>query len=96
MREESAEDHLAAFVHQLVERLDVRQFEAEDSDQGRWLSTGVAVEGVVVRLRVEGDVLAAVGTAHPAGPELPLFSRLVAAGSLDFKRFSAVASARPQ
>jgi transposase len=35
VREELGEGHLAVFVHELVERLDVRQFEAEDSEQGR-------------------------------------------------------------
>lgn len=35
LREELGEDHLAVFVHQLVERLDLGQFEAEDSEQGR-------------------------------------------------------------
>ena len=35
LREELGEGHLAVFVHELVERLDLRQIEAEDSDQGR-------------------------------------------------------------
>ena len=35
VREELGEGHLAVFVHQMVERLDLRQFEAEDSDAGR-------------------------------------------------------------
>ena len=35
VREELGEDHLAVFVHQVVERLDLGQFEAEDSEQGR-------------------------------------------------------------
>ncbi len=35
VREELGEDHLAVFVHQLVERLDLTQFKAEDSEQGR-------------------------------------------------------------
>jgi transposase len=33
--EELGEEHLAVFVHELVERLDLRQFEAESSEQGR-------------------------------------------------------------
>jgi len=33
--DELGADHLALFVHRLVERLDVRDFEREDSDQGR-------------------------------------------------------------
>ena len=35
MREELGEQHLSVFVHELVERLDLRQFEAESSEQGR-------------------------------------------------------------
>ncbi len=35
VREELGEGHLAVFVHELVERLDLRQFEAESSEQGR-------------------------------------------------------------
>ena len=35
MREELGEEHLAVFVHELVERLDLRQFEADSSEQGR-------------------------------------------------------------
>ena len=35
VREEFGEGHLAVFVHELVERLDLRQFEAESSEQGR-------------------------------------------------------------
>jgi len=35
VREELGEDHLAVFVHELVERLDVSQFEAEHSEEGR-------------------------------------------------------------
>jgi len=35
VRDELGEEHLAVFVHELVERLDLRQFEAEDSDIGR-------------------------------------------------------------
>jgi transposase len=34
-RAELGEGHLAVFVHELVERLDLRPFEAESSDQGR-------------------------------------------------------------
>jgi transposase len=33
--DELGEEHLALFVHRLVERLDLRAFEGEDSDQGR-------------------------------------------------------------
>lgn len=35
VREELGEGHLAVFVHELVERLDVRRFEQESSEQGR-------------------------------------------------------------
>ena len=35
VREELGEGHLAVFVHELVERLDVKQFEAEHGEQGR-------------------------------------------------------------
>lgn len=35
VREELGEGHLAVFVHELVERLDLAHFEAEDSEQGR-------------------------------------------------------------
>lgn len=35
VREELGEGHLAVFVHELVERLDLGQFEAESSEQGR-------------------------------------------------------------
>jgi transposase len=35
VREELGEDHLAVFVHELVERLDVRGFQQESSEQGR-------------------------------------------------------------
>jgi transposase len=35
VRAELGEGHLAVFVHQTVERLDLRPFEAESSDQGR-------------------------------------------------------------
>jgi len=35
VREELGEGHLAVFVHELVERLDLSQFEAEYSEQGR-------------------------------------------------------------
>ncbi len=35
VREELGEQHLSVFVHELVERLDLRQFEAESSEQGR-------------------------------------------------------------
>lgn len=35
VREELGEDHLAIFVHELVERLDLGRFEAEGSEQGR-------------------------------------------------------------
>jgi transposase len=35
VRDELGEQHLAVFVHEMVERLDLRQFEAEDSDVGR-------------------------------------------------------------
>ena len=35
VREELGEGHLAVFVHELVERLDVNQFEAERGEQGR-------------------------------------------------------------
>lgn len=35
VREELGEGHLAVFVHELVERLDLRRFEAESSEQGR-------------------------------------------------------------
>jgi len=35
VRDELGEDHLAVFVHQLVERFDLRQFEERSSDQGR-------------------------------------------------------------
>jgi transposase len=35
IREELGEGHLAVFVHELVERLDLRQFEEESSEQGR-------------------------------------------------------------
>jgi transposase len=35
VREELGEGHLAVFMHELVERLDLRQFEAESSEQGR-------------------------------------------------------------
>jgi transposase len=35
VREELGESHLAIFVHEMVERLDVRQFEQEYSDAGR-------------------------------------------------------------
>ena len=35
VREELGEGHLAIFVHELVERLDLRYFEAESSEQGR-------------------------------------------------------------
>ena len=35
VREELGEGHLAVFVHELVERLDLRRFEEESSEQGR-------------------------------------------------------------
>lgn len=35
VREELGEDHLAVFVHELVERLDLSRFEAEHSEEGR-------------------------------------------------------------
>jgi transposase len=35
VREELGEDHLAVFVHELVERLDLKQFEDEHSEEGR-------------------------------------------------------------
>lgn len=35
VREELGEGHLAVFVHELVERLDLRHFEQESSEQGR-------------------------------------------------------------
>ena len=35
VREELGEGHLAVFVHELVEQLDLRRFEAESSEQGR-------------------------------------------------------------
>jgi transposase len=35
VRDELGEGHLAVFVHAMVERLDLRQFEQEDSDLGR-------------------------------------------------------------
>jgi transposase len=35
VRDELGEGHLAVFVHEMVERLDLRQFEAEDSEIGR-------------------------------------------------------------
>jgi len=35
VREELGENHLAVFVHELVERLDLRRFEQESSEQGR-------------------------------------------------------------
>lgn len=35
VREELGEEHLAVFVHAMVERLDLRRFEAEDSEVGR-------------------------------------------------------------
>jgi len=35
VREELGEDHLAVFVHGLVERLDLRRFEAEHAEAGR-------------------------------------------------------------
>ncbi len=35
VRDELGEGHLAVFVHELVERLDLKQFEAEHSEQGR-------------------------------------------------------------
>jgi transposase len=35
VREELGEDHLAVFVHELVERLELQQFEAEYSEEGR-------------------------------------------------------------
>ena len=35
VRDELGEQHLAVFVHELVERLDLRRFEAESSEQGR-------------------------------------------------------------
>lgn len=35
VRDELGEEHLAVFVHELVERIDVRHFEAESSEQGR-------------------------------------------------------------
>jgi transposase len=35
VRDELGEEHLAVFVHELVERLNLRQFEAESSEQGR-------------------------------------------------------------
>lgn len=35
LREELGEDHLAVFVHEFVERLDLRRFEDGHSDQGR-------------------------------------------------------------
>jgi transposase len=35
VREELGEEHLAVFVHELVERLDLEQFEAEHADAGR-------------------------------------------------------------
>jgi transposase len=35
VRDELGEEHLAVFVHELVERLDLGQFEAESSEEGR-------------------------------------------------------------
>ena len=35
VRGELGEDHLAVFMHELVERLDLKQFEAEHSEEGR-------------------------------------------------------------
>lgn len=35
VREELGEQHLSVFVHEMIERLDVRQFATEDSDVGR-------------------------------------------------------------
>jgi transposase len=35
VRDELGEEHLAVFLHELVERLDLSQFEAESSEQGR-------------------------------------------------------------
>jgi transposase len=35
VRDELGEQHLAVFVHELVERLDLRRFEAESSEEGR-------------------------------------------------------------
>ena len=35
VRDELGEDHLAVFVHELVERLDLGHFEAEHAEQGR-------------------------------------------------------------
>jgi transposase len=35
VRDELGEDHLSVFIHQLVERLDLRQFETEHADVGR-------------------------------------------------------------
>lgn len=35
VREERGEGHLAVWVHEMVERLDLRQFEAERSGAGR-------------------------------------------------------------
>ena len=35
VREELGENHLAVFVHEMVERLDVRGFEEESCQQGR-------------------------------------------------------------
>jgi transposase len=35
VREELGENHLAVFVHEMVERLDLRHFEQESSEQGR-------------------------------------------------------------
>jgi transposase len=35
VRDELGEEHLAVFVHEMVERLNLSQFEAEDSDAGR-------------------------------------------------------------
>lgn len=35
VREELGENHLAVFVHEMVERLDLHRFEAETSEQGR-------------------------------------------------------------
>lgn len=35
VRDELGENHLAVFIHRLVERLDLRQFETEHPDVGR-------------------------------------------------------------
>jgi transposase len=80
VREELGEDHLAVFVHELVERLNLRQFEAGYSEEGRpgyppqlllkvWLYAYAL--GVTSSRRLEQRIREDLGFRYLAGQRKP-------------------------